>query len=189
MPDHRVFGGVEFATSSVLRCPRAGALDYQRQPHRGSASCRLAGSRAVGSGRKKPLSSRSGGFCWGRKMAWAPPRRCGHRMGCQPEGECRHCCHRSLPWRARYWLGVVESGPQKSPCLHAFPCMVTGQKAVFGPCNGSPSISSPTCRRLTPSRAIRFRADLPTKSASISRSTRRSRPSSNGLVWISMSAW
>ena len=66
---------------------------------------------------------------------------------------------------------------------------VMGQNEVFGPGNGLPSIMRPTCLRVTPCSWIRRRAALPMKSASMSRLTSRSNPSSNGFVWMSASAW
>jgi hypothetical protein len=70
----------------------------------------------------------------------------------------------------------------------AIPSLYTGQKVVLGPAKGSQSITKPTCFFLIPLCLIFFKAPFPIKSISVSKFTNRSKPNSNGFVFISASA-
>ena len=65
----------------------------------------------------------------------------------------------------------------------------SAQPSLLVPKSLFPSISIPTCFRDTPVCAIFCNYFLPIKLASIFKSTSLSRPSSNGLVLASISAW
>ena len=69
------------------------------------------------------------------------------------------------------------------------PSLKIDQKVVLGPFKGSQSNSRPICFLLTPLCFIFIKASLPIKLTSLSKFTKRSKPNSNGFVFISASAW